>query len=72
MSRERVRGHGYESELERSREAERGCARSRVGEGTVGCPRAFVPRTGTGRRGSRHAETLAHIQSCHLCKVRHT
>lgn len=64
MCRERVRGHGYECEWERScrqrsSEAERGCARSRMRKGTLGCPSfCFRERacTGTGRKGSRHAE----------------
>lgn len=80
MCTECVRGHGYECEWERScrqrsREAERGCARSRMGEGTLGCPSfCFRERacTGTGRTGSRHAELredTAHVQSAALSPV---
>lgn len=84
MCTECVRGHGYECEWERScrqrsREAERGCVRSRMGEGTLGCPSfCFRERactgtgTGTGRTGSRHAELredTAHVQSAALSSV---
>lgn len=66
MCRERVRGHGYQCERERScrrrgRGAERGCARSRMTETGRSAARAFVSES---EPAQARAEQVHVMQSC--------